>query len=299
LVETVSALLRQEDAEQWKIEIVIVDDGSPASPEDALRKAGVLDSVRLEIRPHSGRGGARNALTPLAQGRWIVFLGADIVAEPGFIAAHARLLDESADGRRMSLGCVTRDMGKASLPLQTFAAAHVFDGFQPEETLDFRFFYTSNVALPRRALDEVGLFDESFTDGVMASYGWEDIDLGYRLEKAGWELVYNPDAMAEHRHGPPSVAELCRREEEIGYGGCAFYAKHMTPEAERAAFWPGTREAKAGPRWRIGLGRLAANALERLSPNSNLLSKVYGRLVFSSRCRGVEKGRAAFPQADI
>jgi hypothetical protein len=44
---------------------------------------------------------------------------------------------------------------------------------------------------------------------------------------------------------------------------------------------------------------MAAEILERLAPNSNLLKSIYSRLVFSSRCRGVEKGRAAFPQANI
>ncbi|OPZ12761.1 MAG: hypothetical protein BWZ10_02064 [candidate division BRC1 bacterium ADurb.BinA364] len=47
------------------------------------------------------------------------------------------------------------------------------------------------------------------------------------------------------------------------------------------------------------LGAALAWALERMAPESALLWRVYGRMVFSCRVRGVEWGRREFPDAGI
>lgn len=49
-----------------------------------------------------------------------------------------------------------------------------------------------------KALDEVGLLDENFF-----MYG-EDIDLCYRIRKAGWKVVYNPQVKIIHYKGAAS-----------------------------------------------------------------------------------------------
>jgi N-acetylglucosaminyl-diphospho-decaprenol L-rhamnosyltransferase len=48
--------------------------------------------------------------------------------------------------------------------------------------------------LSREALDDVGLFDEGFPLYV------EDIDLAYRMQQRGWEVVFLPSARVEHHH---------------------------------------------------------------------------------------------------
>jgi len=182
------------------------------------------------------------------------------------------------------------------------AQVHHYEGLAPGQKLGFRYFYTANVALPRRAVDEAGLFDPVFDEGFeegCVSYGWEDIELGYRLLRAGWELIYNPSAAADHIHPRMSVADVIRRQAEIGFGACRLYAKYGTPEVARVAFWPGTREASPGPEWRRRLGCAAAEALERVAPRSRLLRRVYARLFFSARCKGVAEAKRAFPNAGI
>ena len=54
---------------------------------------------------------------------------------------------------------------------------------------------SGSAALYRREmLEEIGLFDESFF------LYCEDTDLGLRARWAGWECLYVPDAMVEHRY---------------------------------------------------------------------------------------------------
>ena len=57
----------------------------------------------------------------------------------------------------------------------------------------------SALALRRRALDEVGLFDEGFP------LYFNDVDLCYRLREAGWKIVFEPAAQVIHYYGRSST----------------------------------------------------------------------------------------------
>jgi hypothetical protein len=46
-------------------------------------------------------------------------------------------------------------------------------------------------------LDEVGLYDETFTD----AYGCEDVDFTYRVNLAGWKVAVARDIPCEHGYG--------------------------------------------------------------------------------------------------
>ncbi|MCD6328322.1 glycosyltransferase family 2 protein, partial [bacterium] len=56
----------------------------------------------------------------------------------------------------------------------------------------------------RRVLDEIGLLDESFF------IFFEDIDLGFRAQLAGWECIYVPDAVVYHT-GTATVGIFSKR----------------------------------------------------------------------------------------
>jgi GT2 family glycosyltransferase len=59
-------------------------------------------------------------------------------------------------------------------------------------------------ALRTEALGEVGLFDED-----LFLY-YEDTDLSWRLRAAGWSVIYEPSAVAWHRHASSSKAGSAR-----------------------------------------------------------------------------------------
>jgi hypothetical protein len=50
-----------------------------------------------------------------------------------------------------------------------------------------------------------GVFDERFQ-----AYGYEDVELGYRLVKKGFRMIYNPDAIGYH-YKRISFSDMCRR----------------------------------------------------------------------------------------
>jgi GT2 family glycosyltransferase len=59
----------------------------------------------------------------------------------------------------------------------------------------------------RKALDDVGLFDEGFY------YLYEDVDLCYRLKTAGWRSLYLAEARVVH-HGSASIKRTIRSERD-------------------------------------------------------------------------------------
>jgi GT2 family glycosyltransferase len=116
----------------------------------------------------------------------------------------------------------------------------------------------------RSALDEVGLFDEGYWMYM------EDLDLNYRLARAGWVTWYEPEATVFHvKAGTSGEVRDLRLNRAFHYGMYRFYRKHYAPERSpllNAAVYAGIAlkfagSALAAPlrrRLRGGGGRLAS-----------------------------------------
>ena len=78
----------------------------------------------------------------------------------------------------------------------------------------------------RRALDDVGLFDEGYWMYM------EDLDLCYRLGQAGWTTWYEPSVTALHVKGASSGRfRSPRLNYAFHYGMYRFYRKHYAAES--------------------------------------------------------------------
>jgi cellulose synthase/poly-beta-1,6-N-acetylglucosamine synthase-like glycosyltransferase len=95
------------------------------------------------------------------------------------------------------------------------------------------FFPNCNLAVRRTALDAAGGYDVALTAG-------EDADLCRRVAGAGWELVYQPDAVV--RHEPRrTLRELACQWWRYGYAGAAHFQKARRSRLEiywTLAAWP-------------------------------------------------------------
>ena len=72
----------------------------------------------------------------------------------------------------------------------------------------------------RQAIQEVGLLDEQF---FMYS---EEVDWCYRIKKAGWKVVYLPEAKVYHHYGQSSAKDLPHRHIYFQDSKCKFFEKH-------------------------------------------------------------------------
>jgi len=205
-------------------EIVIADSRSTDGTAELLARARE-DAGPGRIRhipgAYTGRASARNAGIAAAQAPLILFTDADIIASPDLLERH--VADHAAAGERRVavVGCelqvkslddyrTQRDRPETRRPLHP-----------PSRTrLTWLYFLTGNASARRDDLLAVGGFDEDFT-----GYGHEDLELGYRLSKAGVELRYDAGAVNYHWH-PVGYDEQKSKMELAGVSTVRFYRKH-------------------------------------------------------------------------
>ncbi len=202
-------------------EVLVVDDGSTDGTLVWLAENAIdFPHVKTFSQSHQGPAAARNLGVQEAKGNTIIFIDSDLVVTENFLQAHANALvkgeEQLGSDRLFTYGWVINTCN--------------FDNptSEPYKITDFSaaYFATGNVAIARKWLEQVGLFDTQFQ-----LYGWEDLELGVRLKKLGLKLIKCPEAVGYHWHPPFNLDQIPRmidREIERGKMGVVFYQKHPT-----------------------------------------------------------------------
>lgn len=210
LLERTVAALRAQDLGGRAWEIIVVDDGSRDDTAAALARLAAAPGAPLRVvaPPRNvGRAAARNLGWRQATGRWVLFLDDDILAPPGLLAAHLAILGTS--DRAGTIGPAVTDPAIVDAAhfhyLDTRGVAKLGAGPAPG-----RYFVTQNAAVPREALAAVGGFDEGFS-----AYGFEDMDLGFKLEDWGvrFQVLAAPVPRHIHHH---TLAEYLAKKRVCG-----------------------------------------------------------------------------------
>jgi GT2 family glycosyltransferase len=170
-------------------EVVIVDDGTPDGPIEAVvrraRDLGLAGRV-VRLGRNRGRSTARNVGILHARADLIAFTDDDCTPDAGWLAAGSSAMCDS------SVGIVQGRTEPSPAQRQP-----LFSHFIETRGLDGSF-STSNVIYRRTALVDAGGFDPQVTY-------WEDADLGWRVCRAGWRAVFEPTAVVYHRVIPLSL----------------------------------------------------------------------------------------------
>lgn len=283
LARCLEALARQRECAPF--EVIVVDDGGRVGLDAALRAVGGAFEVRLERIEHAGRAAARNRGAQLARGGRIMFLGDDVILTPQALAVHQALQDPAV----AALGPYPMARLKGSPPFRRWAEPNPQREIVNKTDAGFWFFATGNLSLDCAMFQELGGFDPRYV-----VYGWEDIDLGLRFERAGGRIVYDERAAGSHEHPSPSRAQLWRREYEMGITAWQFWEKWSGTEAARIAkmrFWDDPAAIRIGPPWRRRLGAALIGVLDVVAPASRLNWRLYERMIFTHRLAGVAEGK--------
>ena len=208
------ALQEQDDA-GGSFEIVVVDDGSTDGTADFLAAAAAREPHRLRFlrQANGGPAVARNAGAAFARAPIVLLLDDDILARPGLLGEHLGWHREHPDSRMALLGHVAWSDEVVVSPFMRFidssGAQFGYDQIRDGERVGFRYAYACNLSLKREVLLRQP-FDTRFP---WAAY--EDIELGYRLEREGWELYYDRRASASH-YRTVTIGQFFRRTERAG-----------------------------------------------------------------------------------
>lgn len=188
-----------------RLELILVDDHSTDGSDVLLREladeAGATYTTSLPGR--KGVSAARNAGLALAHGELVAFLDNDALPQPGWLAALVSVMLAHPDVGACASRCMFADRVDVVNSLGSVVneflygngvAIHQLWGHAdwPQEIM----YATGNgIMLRRRAMDEVGPFDEGYR-----FWGADDADYGFRLRRAGWRIVPAPEAEVLHLH---------------------------------------------------------------------------------------------------
>jgi GT2 family glycosyltransferase len=194
------AALAVQDYPADRIEIVVVDDGSPVAPT-------VPDGVRLVRQEDRGfrAAAARNLGARHSSGEVLCFLDADTSPEPQYVREISRLPALAPDvvtvGRRRHADFSDSDAPdvaeaeRLSLPAPQWLdqAYRESRDLLDADNRSYRFVISAVIACSRALFEEVGGFDEAFQD-----YGGEDWEWAQRAWLAGGLLAHVRNAVAWH-----------------------------------------------------------------------------------------------------
>ncbi len=236
--------LAQQDFVKGGYEVIVVDDGSRDGTQAVLESFAKknLFPLRFFLQHNQGQGIARNHAVQEAHGKIIVFIGDDILPHRDFLKEHMQFHHQYMRENEAVLGLTLWDSRIPKTPFTEFMTSggiffgrfgghqFAYDRLKGKKMADYNFFYTSNLSMKRSLLLKYP-FDDSFH-----SYGWEDIELGYRLTKeVDLKLYYNPDAIADHYH-PMDPESLFGRLKAIGKSAHIIHKKY--PELQKVPpFW--------------------------------------------------------------
>ena len=198
LDDCLNALRRQTFTD---FEVILVDngstDGSQAYVQDCFPEVQLM-----ELGQNQGFTGACNAGYAVAQGEIVMLLNNDTEADSGWLTAVVQafqtnpqvgmvaskmlLFDQRdhfhtagdyyrLDGVPGNRGVWQQDVGQYEVVEQVFSACG------------------GTAAYRRTMLDEIGFLDDDFF------FSCEDVDMGWRANLAGWQVLYVPTAVVYHK----------------------------------------------------------------------------------------------------
>jgi GT2 family glycosyltransferase len=224
------------------VEVIVVDNGSVDGSVDMVR-SNWPDVILIALPRNVGFAAGNNAGILRAGGRKIMLLNSDVIVLESTVRGLVACLD-----RRPEVACAGARHLNADRTLQrsmdrfptlisdllSYSEAHRL----PPARAHLRRHYPwwgdhdtecevgwvngACLMVRREVLETVGLLDERFF--IYA----EELDWCYRMWKAGWRVVFTPDAEVVHLGGQSTEAASARRIVLLYLGQLKFYDKHYS-----------------------------------------------------------------------
>lgn len=215
-----------------QIEVYVVINDSSDDSEEAIREA--FPEVKLIVnRDKLGFTHNHNAVMRRSKGKYVLVLNDDTVMLDGAIKKMVDYMEISPDVGILGCKILNPDgslqwsAGKSFSHKFEYFRAGVLNGCLPflrkrllKSTCEVSWLAGACLMARFEALQDVGLFDENII------IYFEDGDLSYRMIKAGWKVVFNPQAEIIHYHGQTRRQHLGRDTFIIYKSRLYFFAKH-------------------------------------------------------------------------
>jgi glycosyltransferase involved in cell wall biosynthesis len=232
IAETLSSVFGQT---RQDFEVIIVNDGSPDTPELLQALAPWRSRIVYIEQENGGAGAARNAALAVAKGEHVAFLDADDRWLPHLLESQLRYLEEHPGCDMVYADALL--IGDTPLAGKTFMDTTPSVGPVSFSSLLSQLctVLTSSVVVRRPAVEAAGGFDATLRRG-------QDFDLWLRLAHQGARIEYQREALMERVVRPDGlsadpVTELerairvlngIRTKLSLGPGDCELLQRRVT-----------------------------------------------------------------------
>ncbi len=211
-------------------EVIVVDDGSNKRNRQRLKRYEPSYQYKLLEKEHGGLASSRNLGADHAKGDILYFLDDDVIPALDTLEQHLRSHERAPEPLAVvgslpypmdiSRNCFLWYLEKRT-HYDLYKNPKKYSGGEPPLPP-----LNGNSSIPRDLFFKIGKYDESFKH-----YGGEDLELGYRLAKAGVRFIYNPHAVGYHNH-IKDFSQFCIDMERAGESLIGIYRKY--PEIKAA-----------------------------------------------------------------
>jgi cellulose synthase/poly-beta-1,6-N-acetylglucosamine synthase-like glycosyltransferase len=187
-------------------EILVIDDGSHDATVEVVSRYKEISLIRHN--KNRGLAAARNTAVRAAKNELVGSLDADCAAAPVWLEKLVPAFDDpkiaGAGGRLIE--------GFQGSLADRWRCVHMRMDRGEQRIRNPMFLHGCNGLYRKSALLGVGGYDEA-----MRTAG-DDADIGRRLRSAGWELLYEPEAMVTHLRRDSVESVLCSYWQWIHFG---------------------------------------------------------------------------------
>ena len=222
LAATLESLAAQSLPKQ-RYEVVVVDDGS----KDATPKVCSDFAARIQLKylyiENSGISAARGGI--------LLFCDHDDIADRRLLAEHLKAHKRHPEENVAVLGYTTWAPTLSVTPLMRYVTEigrflFAYGDLKDGQMLDFTYFWGGRSSCKQSFLAKHGVFNRQFRTII------EDIELGYRLSKFGFQVAFRRAAIS-YMIRTPTFEEFCDRSERQGEALFLFSRLHDDPAVQQ------------------------------------------------------------------
>ena len=206
-VETLKKVLAEyenQTLDKRLFEVIVIDSSSNDGSKEFYETYSPNFNFKYLIQENNGKAAARNKGVEIATGKYIIITDADMIPNQNFIQTHLE-----AQKKTINETCFegqTLNMEKLEWPTSDQnITPYIQRKIKNLAKLGWFYFLTGNISFPKSLFIKNSGFNETFLN-----YGWEDLELGYRLQKQGIPLFYLKNAINYHYHVVTKKEEIER-----------------------------------------------------------------------------------------
>lgn len=219
--ECLTSTLSSLDSQSYRpFEAIVIEDGSLRDAGREVKNLSLSYPVTYRYIEKRGRAGARNEGILRARGEILLFFDDHSQPCSTLLEEHVRhhLASGKHGGFRGRVEYLEGFTREAAWQRESLCSRLIHLLYANNPVVRFG---THNLSVKRAVIEQVGSFDEEFTQ-----YGAEDQELGIRIRKGGYRLGYLTDALAFNIRLPKNPETVLARAVESGRMASILVKKH-------------------------------------------------------------------------